>query len=108
MGEAEYFRCCRTIRLDLLDLFGRGYVIEHCADELSQAAEQRRLRAWVTDALMVLTENTARFAGGRRMARRWAEGPRPADERSADEIAAGVMRRAGLRFAVGGMQGDYG
>ena len=102
MGADEYLRCCRSIRLELLEVFGRGYVIEHCLSELRERAERRRFHAYVTDALMLLTENTARAAGGRRLTRRWAEGFASADERSGAELAAGVMRAAGLRFAGGG------
>lgn len=61
--------------------------------------QERRYRAYVTDALMALTENTARLAGGSRMSRRWADGFKPEDDRTGDEIAAEFMARAGLTLA---------
>ena len=97
-GAEGYRRGCASIRLELLDLLGREYVIEHCVQVLKDVAEERRYRAYVTDALMVLTENTARFAGGRRLMTRWASGLAAGRAQSGDDIAAEVMRRAGLRF----------
>ena len=99
MGEAGYLRCISSLRLDLLDALGRGYVIDHCARVLVEEAVNRRYRAYVTDALMAISENTARVAGGRRLTRRWLEGEARRDGRSPEEIARGVMRGAGLRFA---------
>ena len=96
VGEREYFRLCREIRPELLDIFGRGYVIDHCLEALERQREARRYRSYVTDALMVIAENTARFAGGRRMNARWADGILPANPRSGDAIALEVLRRAGL------------
>lgn len=67
-------------------------------EALLQEAEERRYRAYVTDALMVLTENSAKYAQGQYLTRRWAEGLLPQDDKSGDEIAAEFIRRAGLRF----------
>ena len=63
--------------------------------------EVRSFRAYVTDALMVLTENTARVAGGRHLTSRWMDALTPPDARTADQIAAELMGRAGLRFSRG-------
>lgn len=49
---------------------------------------------------MIISENTQRFAGGKAMAKPYAEiayaAPRREDKRTGDEIAADVIRRAGL------------
>ena len=50
---------------------------------------------------MLLTENTARFAGGRYQPQRWIDAARPRDARTGDEIALDLIRRAGLRFGEG-------
>ncbi len=53
---------------------------------------------YVTDALSVIAENTSRYAGGSHMAVRWydAINPHTEEERTGAEIAADVIRRAGL------------
>lgn len=58
--------------------------------------DERRYRAYVTDALMAIAENTARFAGGSAMTARWYDGYKPVDNRSGDEIALDVIKQAGL------------
>ena len=96
MGEDGYFRCCRTLNLDLLDLLGPGYLVDHALAELADAAEQRRLYAYVTDALMALCENTARPHGGRRLTRRWID---PAPTPTTPEAAAKTLiQNAHLTF----------
>ena len=80
----------------MLDLYGKAYVIEHCIDAYAQMMEDRRYRAYVTDALMIMTENTAKFAGGKHLTQRWADQFKPVDNRTAEEIAADVIRNAGL------------
>ena len=54
---------------------------------------------YVTDALKILGENTARYAGGSHLTKRWAELLNPAkpDHRSGAEIAADVIQKAGLK-----------
>lgn len=85
----------------LADALGRGYIVEHCVQALRDEAEARSYRAYVTDALKLLTENTAGRGPGRCLTRRWADALRPDDGQTGDEIAAGVIRRAGLRFTEG-------
>lgn len=60
MGGDTYFKLIRTVRLDLLDLFGSGYIIEHCVAALSDMSEQKAFEAYVTDNLQLIAENTAR------------------------------------------------
>lgn len=49
---------------------------------------------------MIISENTQRFAGGKAIVKQYAEiayaAPRHDDKRTGDEIAADVIRRAGL------------
>ncbi|MGX8706913.1 MAG: hypothetical protein ACSW8J_10080, partial [bacterium] len=71
---------------------------DHCRDVLRVEAEARLFNAYVTDALMLITENTARYAGGRYQTRRWLDAAHPRDTRTGDEIAVELMQRAGLRF----------
>lgn len=53
-------------------------------------------RIYVTDALMIIGENTAKFAGGNHLTRRYIESISPEDARTGEEIAADVIKRAGL------------
>ena len=101
MGEADYFRYCRSIRLDLLNLYGRRYVIDHVIAELQSEMEDKRYKAYITDALMVMTENTAKFAGGRHLTVRWADKFKPQDTRTGEEIVEDVVRNAGLTIKGG-------
>lgn len=54
---------------------------------------------YVTDALKIIGENTARYAGGSHMTQRWADviTPKNQDTRTGAEIAADVIKKAGLK-----------
>ena len=74
-------------------------MIEHCVSLFLKEQEEKRYRAYVTDTLMLISENTARFVSeGKYMNRRWADALKPQDNRTGDEIAAEVILNAGLRF----------
>ena len=77
-------------------------MVEHCVSAFLQKQEERRYRAYVTDALMVIAGNTANFAGGSTLTERWAAAFEPRDERDGDAIAADIIRRAGLKAKEGG------
>lgn len=77
-------------------------MIEHAAEAWRRENEEIRYRAYVTDVLQAIAENTAKPYGGRIMTGRWIdlrEERRPKDTRSGDEVAADVMRRCGLQLA---------
>lgn len=54
---------------------------------------------YVTDALKLLGENTARYAGGSHMIQRLVDviTPKKQDTRTGAEIAADVIKKAGLK-----------
>lgn len=90
-----------------MDLYGRGYVIDHVASFFRREQEEKRYRAYVTDALKALTENTTHrlipgvgeVSYGSYMPERWLkESQKPEDNRTGDEIAEEVIRRAGLKL----------
>lgn len=83
-----------------MELFGRGYVIDHVLASLQHEAAEKRLYAYITDALKVMTENTAKFAGGAYISARWIESelPEKKEEKSGDEIAADIIQRIGLKL----------
>lgn len=87
--------------MDLLEVYGRGYIMQHCIAYMTEKMEERRYRAYITDALMAIAENTARFAGGQTMRGRWYQAYEPQDTRTGDEIALQVIQGAGLHYQGG-------
>lgn len=69
--------------------------------------EEYAFRAYMTEAAMIVTENTQRFAGGSRIGKHWSDvvDPRPRSMRSGDEIAAEIIARAGLTVVGGDVNG---
>ena len=59
MGTDEYFEAITTIRLDMLELIGRGYAIEHCVSFFNKKREEQRYKYYLTDAIRILTYNTS-------------------------------------------------
>ena len=111
MGANEYFELIQSIRLDLLDLFGSGYVIDHCISALSRKGEKAKEHQemltcmnYFADCIKIITENTAKSVRqdqeGSYVTRHLndlLDPDRAAEpERSGDEIAADIIRRAGL------------
>ena len=98
------------IRLDLLELYGSGYVIDHCISALSRRREKTeeklefmRCITYFADCLKVITENTANAVvngEGTYIVKHLSEILKPDNwrepEMSPDEIAADIIKRAGL------------
>ena len=65
---------------------------------LNERAKTESYRIYVTDALRVVAENTARFASGNYIKARYADmiEPKKQDNRTGDEIVADIIKRAGL------------
>lgn len=87
---------------------GRAYVIDHALCCFQQEMEEKRYRAYITDALRILTENSTHYLipgvgnvdYGMYLKDRWIEPSKAhADNRTGDEIAADIINRAGLRVA---------
>lgn len=64
--------------------------------------DERRFRAYLTDAMKVLIENVANGLGGQTLAKRWIDFYEPEDTRTAEEIAMDVIKHAGLIYTGGG------
>ena len=115
MGADKYLRYIQTIRLDLLELFGNGYVIDHCIavftneqEEIKKCEEEKQYRYYLTDCLKLIAENTAKYAGGSYISNRYKDivDPQPIMEKTGDEIAAEIIMKAGLHIKEGGIEND--
>lgn len=60
--------------------------------------KRQTYQIYISDALRIIGENTAKYAGGSYMNSRYADiiSPKTKDERTGAEIAADVIKRAGL------------
>lgn len=60
--------------------------------------ERKVYRIYVTDALRIVAENTAKYAGGNYIKARYIEviEPKQQDNRSCEEITADIVARCGL------------
>lgn len=65
---------------------------------LNEKARSDAYRIYVTDALRIVGENTARYASGNYIKARYADmiEPKKQDNRTCEEITADVVARCGL------------
>lgn len=89
----------------MLEILGKGYVIEHCIAFLKEKNEAKSFRIYVTDALSAICENTTHYLGtqgmvdcGRTITKRWVDvlnppPEKPEDNRPSEEIAADIWSR---------------
>lgn len=79
-------------------MFGVDYIAQHVLQEYIKEKKELAYRVYVTDALKLLTENTAKYAGGSHLTKRWDDlvEKKPVDTRTGAEIARDVINAAGL------------
>ena len=55
-------------------------------------------RIYVTDCLRIISENTAKMGGGSYITAKLADiiNPKPVEDRTGEEIAADIIKRAGI------------
>lgn len=80
-------------------MLGSEYVVEHCVLAFDDYVRKKAYQEYVTDGLKCLSESIANYYGGSYLQRRYADiiDGVEEEELSADEIALGVIERAGLR-----------
>lgn len=68
--------------------------------KMEEICQREILAHYLANGLQVLTESTAKIAGGNYLAMSYADiiNPKPIDDRSGEEIAAAVIAGAGLRI----------
>lgn len=88
------------LNVGLLELIGKGYVIEHCVSLFNRRQKEQIYRNYVTDTLKMINDNLTKISGGQYMKTRYAElvEPQLKDERTGDEIAIDIIKRARLKF----------
>ena len=84
----------------MVDLMGKGYVVDYCISLLRKKQEQRRFQVYLTDVLMILNNNIQHSFGGAKITQRYADYfTKKEDTRTSKQIVQDTMRRAGLTFA---------
>ena len=71
--------------------------------EFKREQETKAYRIYVTETLRLLTENTAKFAGGAMIKEKYYDiinqKPKNVDKMTGDQIVADIVKRAGLELA---------
>lgn len=69
-------------------MMGIGYVIEHYIAFFQKEQQEEAYKCYVTDALRLITENTAKACGGNYIQARYADliAPRKEESRTANEV----------------------
>lgn len=78
-------------------MHGSVYVIEHVVAEYNDKIQKRLYRCYTTDMLKAIAEGMGATVGSRFMDLFNNE---PQDERTGDEIALDIIKRAGLKGKV--------
>lgn len=62
IGPDKYLTYMETININLLNILGRDYIIDHIIAEAHKQNEQKLLNIYITDALRALVNNIAQRA----------------------------------------------
>lgn len=73
MGAESYAECINTIRLDLLEILGKSYIIQHCVAFLKNKSKEKAFQIYVTDSLKIIAETLAHHYGGSVLNMRYAD-----------------------------------
>lgn len=91
---------CEDLRIDLVEMLGRGYIIDHCIAAIQRKRQEEldkqideAYRVYMSDCVSTIVNSM----GGK--AKRFYDIVHPGakDERSGDEIADDVIKRLGLK-----------
>ena len=72
--------------------------------EFERESKEQSYRVYVTNALKMVAENTAKYSSGSYPMQTWAEiiKPKPVDTRTGNEIVADIISKAGLTLVKRG------
>lgn len=89
------------IDLELLELIGKGYIVDHCVSLFNNKAKERLYQTYITDTLKCLNDNLAKVIGGSSIKARYYDlleaGSQKESEKTGDEIALEIIKKAGLK-----------
>ena len=79
-------------------MFRWRYVIDICARNIQKATEEKIFRDYVAECARLMTENSAKYAGGSYIKAHYDDivNPKPQDTRTGDEIAEEIIQKCGL------------
>ena len=98
MGESAYIDYCRNINLDMLELMGSEYVIDHVVAEHNIRMKEEMFRVYVSDIAKAIAEKSA--FDSMHVHKRYYDlinAEEEQDGKTGDEIALEVIERAGLK-----------
>jgi len=84
-----------TIRMDLLDLFGRGYVIEHCMSLFKKRQEEKAYKIYMSDVGFALANFVGKLYGAKEniIGRRFIEILEPPKDEKEEETEEQIIAR---------------
>lgn len=76
-------------------MFGWGYVRETCISLFQKEQEEKAVKIYYAECLRVISENTAKFVGGSYIQAKLQDilNPKPADNRTSDDIIEGIRKK---------------
>lgn len=71
---------------------------DFCISLFQKEQEDKAVKIYYAECLRVITENTAKMGGGSYITAKFADiiNPKPVDNRPVEEIAADIIKRAGI------------
>ena len=71
---------------------------DFCISLFQKEQEDKAVKIYYAECLRVITENTAKIGGGSYITAKLSDiiNPKPVDNRSCEEIAADIIKRAGI------------
>ena len=71
---------------------------DFCISLFQKEQEDKAVKNYYAECLRIITENTAKMGGGSYITAKLADiiNPKPVDNRSGEEIAADIIKRAGI------------
>ena len=95
MDTNEIDECISTIRLDFVELFEKFYIINHIKNEYIKNQKEKIYKIYTAECLRLITENSAKIAGGNYMTAKYQDIIEPKQEiqQTAEEIIDEFMKK---------------
>lgn len=74
--------------------------MQYARSRIDEDCKEKAFREYIADGIRMVTQNTAKFAGGPYLTVRYDEiiHPKPKDTRTGEEIVTDIVQRAGLKI----------